>query len=100
MEALEIAQTLAWTNPHVYVPKEPIDAKARSISAAGALVACWDVPQVLDFQSVQWMCKSAVPQPGREISALFSLVTGPWGSALISAPLPHVGNPLETARGT
>ena len=34
------AQTLAWPNPHIYVPTKSIAAKARPVLAAGALVRC------------------------------------------------------------
>ena len=38
MGTLEAAQTLAWPNPHVYMPTKSTAAKARSVSAVGALV--------------------------------------------------------------
>ena len=46
MGAMEAAQTLAWPHAHVYMPTEPTAAKARPVSAVGALVVHLVVPQV------------------------------------------------------
>ena len=45
------AQTLAWSNTHMYVPTESTAAKDRPILAAGGLVVCLDVLQELSLQS-------------------------------------------------
>ena len=76
MGAMEIAQILASSSFHVYVPTEPTDTKIRSVSVAGALVACWDVPQVLDIPSWQWRHKSAVTAARRKEFSSSFLVTG------------------------
>ena len=40
---IRAAQTLAWLNPHVYVPTKSTAANVRPVLAAGALVVCLDV---------------------------------------------------------
>ena len=57
MGAKGAAQTLAWSNIHVYVLVKSTAAKARPISDAGALIHS-DILQVLSFQSQQQWCKS------------------------------------------
>ena len=53
VEVMDAAQTLAWPNPHVYVPTKLTAAKARHVPAAGAPVFLSDVFQVLDLVRYQ-----------------------------------------------
>ncbi|KAJ8781437.1 hypothetical protein J1605_007697 [Eschrichtius robustus] len=76
--AVEAAQILAWSNPRVYVPTKPTAAKARPVSATGALVHL-DVPQLLSLQCRQRGCKSVVPAASRRDFSSSSLVALPLG---------------------
>ena len=75
MVAMEVSQTLAWPNPCVYMPINPTDAKARPVSAAGALVDISDISQVLNLGSCQWRCNSAFHAAMRRDFSSSSLVT-------------------------
>ena len=57
--AMAAAQTLAWPNPHVYIPTKPTAAKARPIPSIEALVRL-DVLQVLNLRSCQQGYNSVV----------------------------------------
>ena len=57
MGAKGAAQTLAWSNIHMYMPVKSTAAKARPVSATGVLIHS-DVPQALSLQSWQLGCKS------------------------------------------
>ena len=50
--AMEAVQILIWTNCHKYMPTKSTAAKARPISASGALI-CSDVSHALSLQSQQ-----------------------------------------------
>ena len=61
----------------MYVSTEPTDVKARPVSAAGTLVACGDVLQVLNLQCWQHRCKSAILAAGRRGFRSSFLIAGP-----------------------
>ena len=86
------AQTLAWPNPHVYVPTKSTAAEARPVSALGALIVCSDILQVLSLESWLRACKSVVCTAMRRDFSSSSLVVQPRGSAVVSAPPLHVGH--------
>ena len=56
---MEAAQTLAWPSSYIYMPTKLTAAKARPVSAAGALVLL-DVSQVLNLGRHQWRYNSMV----------------------------------------
>ena len=60
MGAKGAAQTLAWSNIHMYMPVKSTAAKARPVSAAGAFIVHSDILQVLSVQSQLLGCKSIV----------------------------------------
>ena len=74
---METAQTLAWPNPHVYVPTEPTAAKVKSIPATGVLAVLSDIFEVLNLGSHQRRCDFAVPAAAKRDFSSFSLATGP-----------------------
>ena len=69
-----------------------------ALPAAEAPVVYLYVPQVLNYKAasggVPWLT-----QPWGENSVLLPKLLGPWGSAVVSAPLLHMGNPLASAPG-
>ena len=91
MGVMHAAQILAQPSPCVYMPTKPTAAGARPTPAAGALIHL-DIPQTLSLQSQQRECKSVVPAAMRRDFSSSSLVHGPWGSTVVSAPFPCVGH--------
>ena len=69
--AMKASQTLAWTNLHLYVSIKPTDAKARPISAMGALIVSWDILQAPDLQSQRWRYKSVDPAARQRFQLFF-----------------------------
>ena len=53
MGAMEAAQILAWSSPHMYMLTKPTAAKARPVSAAAAFNHSAAL-QALSLQSQQW----------------------------------------------
>ena len=106
----EAPQTLAWPNPHLYVPTKPTAAKARPVSAAVALFHL-HVLQVLNLQSRQRGCKSVVPAATRRDFSSSSLDAWPLGLSCgfsptsVCGPLTRVcsrgypGEPAPTQAG-
>ena len=90
------AQILASSNPHVYVLTKCTGAKARPVSAEGALFSL-DVLQALSLQSQQWWCKSEVPTAVRRDFNFSSLVAQPLGLCCGFIPTSTCGPPPASA---
>ena len=91
--AVEAAQTLAWPNPHVYLPTKPTAAKASPVTAARAVVVLPDVSQALNLGSCQWRCNSAVHAAARRDFSSPSIVTQPLGLSCGFSPTSICGPP-------
>lgn len=72
------------------MPMKPIAVKARCILPAELVLS--DVSLVLNLNATSWFTWSQ-----GEISALLSYSQGPWGSAVVSAPLLYVFLQPESA---
>ena len=91
--AMGATQTLAWPNSHVYVPTMSTAAIARPVLAAGVLIVCSDVLQVLSLQSQLQGCKSTVCAAVRRDFSTFSLVAWPLGLSCGFSPPPSACGP-------
>ena len=77
--AMDAAQTVAWPNPHMYMPTKSTAAEARAIPAAGALIILSDILQALNLGCHQWRCNSIVCAAVRREFGSSFLVTQPLG---------------------
>lgn len=92
------------SQPHAHTPTKPTEpteptkptaAKARSVT--GSTRCPWNVSQALNLQSQHRRHKSMAHRAtGGEFSALLSKLSGPRGSAVVSALPLHVGNLLAS----
>ena len=80
--------------PCVYVPTKPTAAKARPVSAAGALI-CLDVLQALNLQSCQRGCKSVVHTAIRRDFSCSFIVARPLGLSCVFSPTSACGLPTH-----
>ena len=81
MGVKEEGQILASSNPHMYIATKPIDAKARPLSAVGALIFHLDGPQYWIYKAVIGGVNLICAARRRQFSSSF-LVQYSWGWSL------------------